>query len=302
MSAETIQQSVERWLSFVQAFSAAYAHGERLSGGQGSGQTDSGCRPELALRRARHKPPLVLLCSPHPDDEMLTGVLPLRLLREQGARVVNLAVTLGSNLARQAERWAELQEACAVVGFDCQRLRTPLAFDLKAGTEGEGWLQAVAGLVELLTQMNPDLVFYPHASDAHPAHIGTNRLAAAALARWTAAESVSVTAVETEYWSSMAAPNLLVGVSSQDLACLLAALSCHRGEIARNPYHLVQPARLMDSVRRGAELIKSTTLTRPGFLFGELYRLSLWRQGRNQPLSILHGWSGPGQGLEGLVG
>ena len=46
----------------------------------------------------------VLLFSPHPDDECIIGGLALRLQREAGARVVNVAVTQGSNKARQAAR------------------------------------------------------------------------------------------------------------------------------------------------------------------------------------------------------
>ncbi|HXJ73363.1 MAG TPA: PIG-L family deacetylase, partial [Candidatus Dormibacteraeota bacterium] len=46
-----------------------------------------------------------LIFSPHPDDEVIIGGLPLRLLRERGWAVFNVAVTLGSNPARQAARW-----------------------------------------------------------------------------------------------------------------------------------------------------------------------------------------------------
>ena len=46
----------------------------------------------------------ILLFSPHPDDECLTGALPLRFRRESGRLVVNVAVTLGSRPERQAAR------------------------------------------------------------------------------------------------------------------------------------------------------------------------------------------------------
>ena len=305
MSEDKIQASVAYWLPFVQTFVEAYEHGARLSEGQNSRHKNYGYAPgsPLVSGQSQHKGALVLLCSPHPDDEMLTGILPLRLLREQGARVVNLAMTLGSNVARQAARWSELLAACAVVGFDCQRFMKPSDFDLKAGSEeAAGWL-VVEGLADLFAQLNPSVVLFPHADDAHPVHISTNRLVAAALAMWTASCQVTVKAVETEYWSSMSAPNLLVGISAEDLALLLAALSCHRGEIVRNPYQLTLPARLMDTVRRGAELVHSTTLTtRPGFLFGELYRLSVWRHGQCQSLPVQNGWIGPGHGLDVILG
>jgi hypothetical protein len=51
--------------------------------------------------------PRALIFSPHPDDECIIGGLALRLQREAGLRVVNVAVTQGSNKARQAARWDE---------------------------------------------------------------------------------------------------------------------------------------------------------------------------------------------------
>ena len=48
--------------------------------------------------------PVALIFSPHPDDECINGGLALRLRREAGMRVVNVAVTLGSNEARRAGR------------------------------------------------------------------------------------------------------------------------------------------------------------------------------------------------------
>ena len=57
-------------------------------------------------------PPLkVVVCSPHPDDESLVGALPLRLLRECGAKVTNCAITLGSNAAQRERRLRELKAA-----------------------------------------------------------------------------------------------------------------------------------------------------------------------------------------------
>jgi len=61
--------------------------------------------------------PQALIFSPHPDDECLTGGLALRLHREAGMRVINVAVTLGSQRARQAERLGELENACRHLGF-----------------------------------------------------------------------------------------------------------------------------------------------------------------------------------------
>ena len=58
-----------------------------------------------------------LIFAPHPDDEVIIGGLPLRLLRELKMNVINVAVTLGSRVDRQAERWQELKNCCDYIGF-----------------------------------------------------------------------------------------------------------------------------------------------------------------------------------------
>ena len=55
--------------------------------------------------------PQALIFSPHPDDECIIGGLALRLQRQAGYRIVNVAVTQGSNKARQQGRWDELTQA-----------------------------------------------------------------------------------------------------------------------------------------------------------------------------------------------
>lgn len=302
MSTERIAEGARRWLPFVQAFVQAYEEGVALTAGLEQGDTHAAGAPLASPGPGQTGAPLVLLCSPHPDDEVLTGALPLRLLQEQGARVINLALTLGSEAARQAARWAELLEACQLLGFGCQQFMAPAGFDVKAGVDGRGWDKGVERLAGLLDDLSPDFVFFPHGQDHHPAHVAVSHLVGVALARWTSLAQTAVKAVETEYWRPMAAPNLLVGLTSVDLARLLAALACHRGEIARNPYHLTQPARMLDAVRRGAELVASASSDRPAFLFGELYRLSVWQQGENRTLPLPSGWFGPQQGLLSIVG
>ena len=77
----------------------------------------------------------------------------------------------------------------------------------------------------------------------------------------------------------MDAPNLMVESSTADLADLVAALSLHVGEVARNAYHLRLPAWMMDNVRRGAELVGGQGGTAPRFAFATLYRLRRWENG-----------------------
>src|SRR3982751_3697005 len=74
--------------------------------------------PRVERPKPRPDAPRVLIFSPHPDDECIIGGLALRLQREAGFRVVNVAVTQGSNKARQAERWEELRGACDYLDFE----------------------------------------------------------------------------------------------------------------------------------------------------------------------------------------
>jgi len=62
--------------------------------------------------------PKVLVFSPHPDDESITGGITLRMLRELKMRVINVAVTQGSKKERQAARFQELTDACNYLGFE----------------------------------------------------------------------------------------------------------------------------------------------------------------------------------------
>jgi hypothetical protein len=67
--------------------------------------------------------PRALIFSPHPDDECIIGALALRLQREAGFRIVNVAVTQGSNKARQVGRWQDALEQ-QPADFRCTTIET----------------------------------------------------------------------------------------------------------------------------------------------------------------------------------
>ncbi len=223
--------------------------------------------------------PLALICSPHPDDECIVGGLALRLRREAGFRVVNLAVTLGSNPVRRAARWRELSAACDLLGFKLETLSTPHGLEkinLKTRTKApKVWAAAVRATAAALWRDRPAVIFLPHAQDWHPTHIGTHWLVMDAMA--TLPASFNCMLVETEFWGQMTSPNLLVESSTADVANLVAALSLHVGEVKRNPYHLRLPAWMMENVRRGAELVGGSGSKAPNLMFATLYRLRLWK-------------------------
>ncbi|HXJ55058.1 MAG TPA: PIG-L family deacetylase [Verrucomicrobiae bacterium] len=221
-----------------------------------------------------------LIFSPHPDDEVIIGGLPLRLLRERGWAVFNVAVTLGSNPARQAARWEELEACCQHVGFG---LLTTGARGLESvnvktrAAQPEVWAKSVGCIADILRAHQPRAIFFPHDDDWNSTHIGTHHLVVDALTQL--GPRLECLALETEFWGAMKTPNLLVESSPRDLIDLITALSCHVGEVKRNPYHLRLPAWLMDNVRRGGELVGGQGGPAPDFLFGTLYRMRRWRGG-----------------------
>lgn len=220
-----------------------------------------------------------LIFAPHPDDECIVGALPLRLMQEAGWRVTNVAVTLGSNPDRQAGRWAELQAACAVLGFDCLRAGGAGLLDVRTDTAERVpalWAAHVGVIAQLLSDYRPSLVLAPHMLDDNPSHRGTCRLVTEALA----AARLDTVLAHTEFWSSQPEPNTLVQTNIADTARLIAALERHVGEVERNPYHLRLPAFLADCVRRGGELVLGAGETPPDFAFATLYRLVAYRNGQ----------------------
>lgn len=208
----------------------------------------------------------VLLFSPHPDDECITGLLPLRLMREAEKQIINVPITFGSNKERQAGRQAELAAACGYLGWTSLR-----------ATEGLSSLE-VEDVVAILASMQPDIIFMPHVEDWNPRHISTNVMVMDALKQL--GNTFSCLVVETEFWGAMDEPNLMVEADGKTVAELVAATSLHVGEIERNPYHLLLPAWMQDNVRRGGELVGGAGTPAPAFSFATLYRLRRWESGQ----------------------
>jgi LmbE family N-acetylglucosaminyl deacetylase len=228
--------------------------------------------------------PKALIFSPHPDDEAIIGGWALRLLRKSKWNVIDVAVTLGSNPGRRAERRAELQACCDFIGFGLQ----PAAPDglekvhlqTRAAEPGR-WAESVKTVAAILDQHRPRAIFLPHEDDWNSTHIGTAQLVRDALK--TLPPEFACAVIETEYWRPMSCPNVMVELSLSEVGDLVTALTFHCGEVRRNPYHLSLPAWMMDNVRRGGELIGGQGAAVPGFLFATLYRLSNWSRGELHP-------------------
>ncbi len=251
---------------YVQAILSAYRAAADLS------------PPPVPHNRPATEERSVLICSPHPDDEIIVGALPLRLQRE-GLRVINLCVTLGSNKERQLERLSEAKDACSFAGFELMELAerglegiTPDCAELFPAQ----WNAAVEAVAEAICETRPVAVLYPHAADANRTHIGVHRLLLDALPL----AGLECHCFQTEFWAPMQKPNLMVEITPEEVATLVAALSLHRGEVARNPYHLRLPMWMMDNVRRGAELVGGQGAAAPSFSFATLYRHSIFSGSR----------------------
>jgi N-acetylglucosamine malate deacetylase 1 len=266
-----------QWLKYVREAVSATERGRRIPLGPSRVPL---ARPEG--KRVPQDPARIVVCAPHPDDECLIGGLPLRLSLETGARVSNCAITLGSNPARRAGRLRELESACRVLGFE---LVVPeagsgfenVSFTNRAGSPDE-WRAKVEALAQIFDGLRPDAVLAPHAEDWNSTHIGTHHLVVDALGAYLERSGRGeLPLILTEFWHELAEPNLMVGLTSEIVAIELAATAEHGGEVRRNPYHLRQPARLMNNVRRGSEVVGGQGGPAGRFAFAELYRLVFMR-------------------------
>jgi LmbE family N-acetylglucosaminyl deacetylase len=217
--------------------------------------------------------PNVLLFSPHPDDECITGALPLRLMRETGMKIINVPVTFGSNADRRPERAAELKNACGFLGWEIFQ-RTE---ETDAASPSHFRMLTKADVIKLLKTIRPAALFMPHSKDWNSRHIDTHFLVRNALREMDV--SFSCTVIETEFWGAMSDPNLMIEADAELLADLVTAVSFHVREVERNPFHLLLPAWMQDNVRRGSELVGGQGEAAPDFSFATLYRLSRWENG-----------------------
>ncbi|MBP7274660.1 MAG: PIG-L family deacetylase [Kiritimatiellae bacterium] len=227
--------------------------------------------------------PKVLLFAPHPDDECIIGGMAVRLMREVGCPVINVAVTQGSNKQRQAARLEELRAACEYLGFG---LRTTQPGGLeKISPKGKdsdpaNWSRAVGIIAGMLEEEKPGVVMFPHDGDWNGTHIGTHHLVVEAMRMLGGRFSTLV--IETEFWAAMGTPNIMLEMSETDVADLVAAISFHVGEVQRNPYHLTLPSWMQDNVRRGGEIVGGQGGEAPNYTFATLYRLRRWADGAFQ--------------------
>lgn len=213
-------------------------------------------------------PMTVMILSPHPDDECIVGSLALRLQKENNAHVVNVAVTLGSDEKRQKARLKELENACELL-------------DIELAVLSGDWTKKRKELKSLIQKYQPQIILAPHTKDRHPTHIKTGQLLLKAVDTKT-----NCLVAWTEFWGQLEKPNVLMEVPEELLSLQMEALSCHVGEVERNPYHLRLPGWMMDNVRRGSEVIKGKGTAAPNIPFGVLYQLQTVKKGKFRDMKL----------------
>jgi N-acetylglucosamine malate deacetylase 1 len=227
-------------------------------------KTLSSLFPESPLIKKKSLPLVVMILSPHPDDESIIGSLPLRLSHENNAHVINIAVTLGSKVERRKERIKELEDACEILKME------NIILD-------ENWKKKEKELKSLIQKYQPNLILAPHLKDHHPAHIKTGQLLKKTL---TSLKTTTTLVAWTEFWGVMSKPNLMVEVPTEIVELQMKALEKHVGEVSRNAYHLRLPAWMMDNVRRGSEVIGGKGVEATQMPFAVLYQLQLFKKGK----------------------
>ena len=230
----------------------------------------SSARPDSLQSSLSFLPKRILIIAPHPDDECLMSGLALRAKQELSSEVWVLPFSFGSRPERQQERQSELEDALQVLGF--YRCEARSNGDLNELSHGQ--------ILSVLESLHPDGVILPHAEDFHPTHVRCSKAARSAVLQYVGEpfenSGKTVALFETEYWQPMLHPNLLLPLPANIVKTMGEALLKHRGEVARNPYHLTLPAWLMDQERRGSERVHGAgTPSSPPSVFSQLYRFTL---------------------------
>ena len=208
----------------------------------------------------------ILILSPHPDDECLMGLLPLRLQEECGFEVDVWPVTFGSLPGRRAARKKELKAACGILGFH-----------VVGGAAAGGDISCQLGaLTRWIERNRPLAVFLPHALDGHATHQLVHRLGLAVVDACGLCQAV----FETEYWHPMRHPNVMVSATAGQVEHLQQALSAHQGEMMRNDYAARLPAWMIDNIRRGTELLGGAGAAAPDMPYAVLYRARIRQAGK----------------------
>ncbi|HVF19489.1 MAG TPA: PIG-L family deacetylase [Mycobacteriales bacterium] len=191
----------------------------------------------------------VLHVAPHPDDELLGAGGALAALAGAGARVVNLLCSLGR--PEQHERRArEARAACAAIGFDLMTVDPSIALSSSDNLDIAQSI-ATAEILDALNRVQPDAVVGPHEFDGHHAH----EVVARGVRDAVEATGSSIPWLSWGLWSDLRRPTLYFGYSNQTMQRVATALREYAGELARNGYTDLLPARARAFAVLGSERV-----------------------------------------------
>jgi LmbE family N-acetylglucosaminyl deacetylase len=232
-----------------------------------------------------------LVVSPHPDDEVLGCGATITLLRDAGWHITNLACSLGRPADHERRR-TELLEATTRLGIEAL-IAEPLAAIGSTDDEAAA-VEAVRALVSTaLEKTDAELVISPQLQDLHHGHeIVAAGVRAALIDR-------PITWWMYGLWHELAMPSLYVPFNVATMDEVTHALEAYAGEIARNRFDRLYPARAVAAAVQGSERIfgfgaASPTAAPYAELFMEVERTdATWRLGAPRVLNVATPLVGP---------
>jgi LmbE family N-acetylglucosaminyl deacetylase len=180
----------------------------------------------------------VLVIAPHPDDEAIGCGGTVCLHADRGDRVTAVFLTSGELGLKQLPpeqacrvRDAEAEAAAQVLGLaGVSFLRLP---DWGVGDEIE---RAAAALRPVLERAEAELVYVPHADDAHPDHVAALPVLRAALAGASrGAGPVMPSVLAYEVWTPMGEFDHVEDITAV-MRRKLKAVRCHASQMTEFRY------------------------------------------------------------------
>ena len=126
---------------------------------------------------------VVLVLSPHPDDEIIGCGGSLLKLAQSGARITVLQLTDGANSAALQEETKERRHSVRL--DEASEVARDLGAALVLWKEADGLLERspenVEKLLRLVESLRPTIIFTPFINECHPDHRATSEILAATL-------------------------------------------------------------------------------------------------------------------------
>lgn len=179
----------------------------------------------------------VLCISPHPDDDVIGCGGTLSMLSNNGSEIHVAYVTSGEKGNREippqqltAMREAEAIRASKILGVaGCYFLRYP------DGNVVESQQEVANSLAQIMSKLQPNVIFAPHSNDKHPDHIASSGALPSAL---SSCDLKVPEVLYYEVWTQIPTESIDV-YSNLEYASFLAkiyAMTQHRTQVLKMDY------------------------------------------------------------------